>query len=75
MAKRQRRTDNRMAKRQRRTDNRMAKRQRRTDNRMWSKETRTKGQNNVLQIITQNTKDRVTRTPLKTGVNLVAPEG
>ena len=31
--------------------------------------------NNNLQNTTQKTKDRVTRTPLKTGVNSGAPEG
>ena len=31
--------------------------------------------NNDLQIISHKTKDRVTRTPLKTGVNSGAPEG
>jgi hypothetical protein len=30
--------------------------------------------NNDLQNITQKTKDRVTRTPLKTGVNPGGPE-
>jgi hypothetical protein len=31
--------------------------------------------NNDLQNITHKTKDRVTRTPLKTGINSGAPEG
>jgi hypothetical protein len=31
--------------------------------------------NNDLQNITHTTKDRVTRTPLKTGMNSGAPEG
>jgi len=31
--------------------------------------------NNDLQSTTQKTKDRVTRTPIKTGVNSGAPEG
>ena len=31
--------------------------------------------NNDLQNITQKTKDRTTRTPLKHGVNSGAPEG
>jgi len=34
-----------------------------------------KGTNNDLQNITDKTKDRETRTPLKPGVNLGAPEG
>ena len=32
-----------------------------------AKEQRTKGEKNDLQTITQETKDRITRTPLKTG--------
>jgi len=31
--------------------------------------------NNYLQNITQKTKDRVTQTPLKTGMNSGSPEG
>ena len=34
-----------------------------------------KSTNSDLQNITQETKDRVTRTPLKPGVNSGAPEG
>jgi len=34
-----------------------------------------KGTNNNLQNITHKTKDRVTRTPLKIGVNSGAPKG
>ena len=34
-----------------------------------------RGANNDLQNITLKTKDRVTRTPLKTGVNSGAVEG
>jgi hypothetical protein len=34
-----------------------------------------KGPSNDLQNITHKTKDRVTRTPLNTGVNSGAPEG
>jgi len=36
---------------------------------------RTKNTNNGLQNTTQKTKDRVTQTPLKPGVNSCAPEG
>ena len=36
---------------------------------------RDKKTNNDLQNITHKTKDRVTRTPLKPGVNSGAPEG
>ena len=35
----------------------------------------TKKTNNDLQNITHKSKDRVTRTPLNTGVNSYAPEG
>jgi hypothetical protein len=65
MAKR-RRTDNTMAKR-RRTDNTMAKR-RRTDNTM-AKRKLTKGKQRSTKH-TYKTRDRVTRTPLKTGGEL-----
>ena len=34
-----------------------------------------KSTNNDLQNIAQKTKDRITRTPLKPGVNSGAPEG
>ena len=34
-----------------------------------------KGTNNDQQDTTQKTKDQVTRTPLKHGMNLGAPEG
>jgi hypothetical protein len=63
MAKR--RTDNTMAKR--RTDNTMAKR--RTDNTMAKRRTDNRT-NHDLQNIAHKTKDRVTRTPLKTGDEL-----
>jgi hypothetical protein len=43
----------------------MAKRKRQKD----------KGTNSDLQNITQKTKDRATRTPLRPGVNSGAPEG
>jgi hypothetical protein len=39
--------------------------------RQWQK----KSTNNDLQNITHKTKDQVTQTPLKTGVNSGAPEG
>jgi hypothetical protein len=54
--------------RRRRTDNTMARR-RRTDNTM-AKKKKYKRTNKDLQNITHKTKDRVTRTPLKTGVEL-----
>jgi len=37
--------------------------------------TKRKRTNNDLQNITQKTRDRVTRIPLKLGVNSCAPEG
>ena len=37
--------------------------------------TKIKMTNNDLQNITHKTRDRVTQTPLKTGVNSGAPEG
>jgi hypothetical protein len=40
----------------------------------WSKEKGTKGQNIIYKIL-QRTRDRVTRVPLKPGVNSGAPEG
>ena len=46
----------------------------RTDNTM-SKRQRAKRTNHDLQNITHKTKDRVTRTPLKLGVNSGSPEG
>jgi hypothetical protein len=39
-----------------------------------SQRKRTKEQNNDLQNITQKSTDRITRTPLKTGVNSDTPE-
>ena len=44
-----------------------------TDNTM-AKRKKHKRTNNDLQNTTQKTKDRVTRTPLKTGMNSGAPE-
>ena len=40
-----------------------------------NKKTKDKSTNNDLQNITHKTKDRVTRTPLRTGINSGAPEG
>ena len=47
---------------------------RRTDSTM-AKRKSTKGQTTIYKTHAFQTKDRVTRTPLKTGVNSGAPEG